>query len=586
MADRARDRGRDGTGRAAGVFSATRSIAILLALAGLPSTATATASIAAPPIAYTAINQTLAFTGTDAIAGMPRAIQVTATIAAGCNPTAGNGYLVAQCGRVELTLQDLFGGTLQIPGSAPVSTVAGPRYRTPSGAIVEDATDPLVNGGAVLAIRMNGTQAQLNGALAALQYVPAPGFEDRYYNERMPPGSSAPTLDVRANDGSAGAVNALWRIVLRVEGVNGGPTVAGPAAPLLATAGTTASFPPGTSDPAQFSVIDPELCLGGPNNRCGGAFNDGPSLPEPNDAMLLLVRLADPGCGRFALRSGAGFIVVGGPTRPSINALLSDPGGLGLQADAANAVVASLGADAAVDLSTQAVGLTPVFAGVAGSIADVRFALSRLTYEAPNANLDCPLRVVFSDLGNNGMPLSWVGPAPQAVPPVPEHEIPDPMTAAETAILRVTGAVVPDIAVRGNGVDIADGDTTPSAADLTDFGALAPGAGARMGTFTIANLGNATLTLSVPVMIDGPHAGDFLVTAQPASSVAVAGSSTFAIAFQPAAPGLRGATVRIGNNDPNENPFDFAIQGTGLPDPIHANGFEPQPMGGAEAPAP
>jgi hypothetical protein len=47
----------------------------------------------------------------------------------------------------------------------------------------------------------------------------------------------------------------------------------------------------------------------------------------------------------------------------------------------------------------------------------------------------------------------------------------------------------PEIAVEGNATNIADGDTTPSTADHTDFGATAVAGGTLARTFTIKNTG-------------------------------------------------------------------------------------------------
>ena len=47
------------------------------------------------------------------------------------------------------------------------------------------------------------------------------------------------------------------------------------------------------------------------------------------------------------------------------------------------------------------------------------------------------------------------------------------------------------------------------------------------------------------------------------ATVAGLGSTTFTVTFNPSALGLRSATVSIANNDADENPYDFAIQGTG-----------------------
>lgn len=166
------------------------------------------------------------------------------------------------------------------------------------GAVAENPTDPVANGGPVLTIYMNGPLDQLNNTLAHLQDTPGTDYEDRTCDETTPPGPGTPNLGILVNDGSASATNATATVVLRVERPNGGPTLSAPAAPLPAVAGIENDYPPSTSDPALFSVIDAELCLRSPNNRCGGAYDQAPTpvLPEPNDAMLLVMCLPEPGC--------------------------------------------------------------------------------------------------------------------------------------------------------------------------------------------------------------------------------------------------------------------------------------------------
>lgn len=122
----------------------------------------------------------------------------------------------------------------------------------------------------------------------------------------------------------------------------------------------------------------------------------------------------------------------------------------------------------------------------------------------------------------------------------------------------------PEIDVQGKGQSIADGDSTPTPADGTDFGYVFADSGTVEHTFTIRNIGSADLNLtgSPIVEITGTHAGDFVI-AQPNSSVAPGGSTTFTVQFDPSAIGLRIATVYIDNNDGNEDPCSFAIQGAG-----------------------
>jgi hypothetical protein len=69
----------------------------------------------------------------------------------------------------------------------------------------------------------------------------------------------------------------------------------------------------------------------------------------------------------------------------------------------------------------------------------------------------------------------------------------------------------PEMAVLGNGVSISDGDTTPRTADGTDFGNVSVRSGTLARTFTITNLGNASLNLTgtPPVAVSGAHAGEF-----------------------------------------------------------------------------
>jgi len=125
----------------------------------------------------------------------------------------------------------------------------------------------------------------------------------------------------------------------------------------------------------------------------------------------------------------------------------------------------------------------------------------------------------------------------------------------------------PEIDIQGNSQSIAAGDSTPSSTDHTDFGTGFLGLSPLTRTFTILNTGAEQLNLtSSPdyVQVAGTHASDFTVTSQPSTPVAASGgTATFIISFSPSAIGLREATISIGNNDPDENPYTFSIQGAG-----------------------
>ena len=82
------------------------------------------------------------------------------------------------------------------------------------------------------------------------------------------------------------------------------------------------------------------------------------------------------------------------------------------------------------------------------------------------------------------------------------------------------------------------------------------------------------------VTIGGANAADFTVTAIPTNSITAGTSTTFSITFDPSALGLRTANVSIANDDTDENPYTFEIQGTGyVPPPcgstvVHTANFE------------
>jgi LPXTG-site transpeptidase (sortase) family protein len=128
------------------------------------------------------------------------------------------------------------------------------------------------------------------------------------------------------------------------------------------------------------------------------------------------------------------------------------------------------------------------------------------------------------------------------------------------------GAAIPEIDVQGNSTSILNGDTTPSATDHSDFGDVDATAGSVTRTFTIKNTGLADLDLTggpPRVAISGTHAADFTLDTDANAFVSAGDETTFTITFDPGALGKRDATVSIDNNDGDEAPFDFSIQGTG-----------------------
>ncbi len=130
-----------------------------------------------------------------------------------------------------------------------------------------------------------------------------------------------------------------------------------------------------------------------------------------------------------------------------------------------------------------------------------------------------------------------------------------------------TLACAPEMDVRsGDGsVPIASGDLTPTSADGTDFGTAHVDNIKVAHSFTIYNTGTVALQLTGKpiVAISGAAAADFSVTKQPADHVGAGKYVAFTITFDPTAAGARAAVVSIANDDSDENPYTFSVQGQG-----------------------
>ena len=144
-----------------------------------------------------------------------------------------------------------------------------------------------------------------------------------------------------------------------------------------------------------------------------------------------------------------------------------------------------------------------------------------------------------------------------------------PLTGRDLAF-RIIDFLEPEMDVLGLGISIPDNDATPSTLDDTDFGQHDINTGTNANTFTIANSGTDALNLSgTPrVLISGTHAADFILTTDANTTIAAGGgTTTFTVTFDPSAIGLRTATISIANDDDDENPYNFSIQGTGSATP-------------------
>jgi len=130
--------------------------------------------------------------------------------------------------------------------------------------------------------------------------------------------------------------------------------------------------------------------------------------------------------------------------------------------------------------------------------------------------------------------------------------------------IQGTGVALPEIAVKGNGIWITDGDATAGTANNTDLGNVLLGAD-QTKTFVIHNHGMGMLNIS-DINFSGAHAIEFTLVSAPTFPVMLNTDDSLVInvKFAPLGVGERNGHISILNNDADEAAFDFALQGTGV----------------------
>ena len=119
----------------------------------------------------------------------------------------------------------------------------------------------------------------------------------------------------------------------------------------------------------------------------------------------------------------------------------------------------------------------------------------------------------------------------------------------EIRVERATAALIPSGSNASPGYD-------------TDFGSQTIATTSGTKTYTIRNIGNSNLTVSNPTLI-GTNPGDFNISSASSLTIVAGGTATFTVTFTPTMAGTRIATVRIVNNDSDENPYTFDVTGDG-----------------------
>ncbi|KQM80956.1 HYR domain-containing protein [Agromyces sp. Leaf222] len=274
------------------------------------------------------------------------------------------------------------------------------------------------------AVALIGTTAQVNAALATLVYLPDPdedddGTEDDpyYYN-----GSNPETLDVTLAAGDPAIGTASMEVEIRVQKINEFPEVEVPDEVFQVPSGGTgflgdAGDDIGQPDEEDWNVLDED----------NDEQDDNDTIDGPGDEWLLIA-WAD--CGTFAMPASPFTI------SDDLEQLFEDALDLGLEPDPADPEYAEYQTnktaliDAAMAALPDEVKNLPfatgnpsdphsAFAGVVSglnAIDSLNYALDQVEFQATGlTDTTCTVRFLVSDLGNNGLPLQYLGDPPYGI---------------------------------------------------------------------------------------------------------------------------------------------------------------------------
>ena len=133
--------------------------------------------------------------------------------------------------------------------------------------------------------------------------------------------------------------------------------------------------------------------------------------------------------------------------------------------------------------------------------------------------------------------------------------------------------LVPEILVSGNGVEIVDGDITPSIVDHTDFGPVTVG-GTLTRTFRITNTGGAVLELTNDPPVQVVPLGVPFTVAMLGTNFNINPGAfiDFTLTYTSINPNNNACMVTIANNDPDESPYTFMVKARGVAPEIKVSG--------------
>jgi hypothetical protein len=134
---------------------------------------------------------------------------------------------------------------------------------------------------------------------------------------------------------------------------------------------------------------------------------------------------------------------------------------------------------------------------------------------------------------------------------------------SKTAILHVTSTDPDenpvDVALSGTGTAAPDIELAPNS---YAYGSV-PVGGNVVKTFAVRNLGNSNLLVTSTSFVGG-QSGEFSVTSGAAPFTVPPGDShNIDVRFVPTSVGAKSTTLRFSSNDPDENPLNVTLSGTG-----------------------
>lgn len=194
---------------------------------------------------------------------------------------------------------------------------------------------------------------------------------------------------------------------------------------------------------------------------------------------------------------------------------------------------------------------TLTFSGTAGEIETITISVNGDTdFEAAET-----FNAMLSNLQANGRNVSIL------------------TSTGVATILNDDPLPVPEMEVLGNGNPVADNATMVAINNNTNYGSVCIGGTPVVKSFSIQNTGAADLVLDgMPKVVLTGHTADFNVSLQPASPIVGMLNAMFEITFTPTASGTRSVTVSIENNDSDEDPYNFVVQG--IANPAESAGFD------------